>query len=60
MTSFFGSGSQGLILISGLNDDALVAGAVDEEKAFHGLEEGGGSRPLDFLTIQPKGAVSSP
>lgn len=60
MASFFGGSSQGLIVISGLNDDALVAGAVDEEKIFHDLGDGGSSRLLDFLTIQPKGAVASP
>jgi len=26
-------------VINGLDNDALVAGAVDKEKAFHGLEE---------------------
>jgi len=35
MASLIGGSSQGLIVINGLNDDALVAGAVDEEKAFH-------------------------
>lgn len=45
VASFFGGSSQGLIVISGLDDDALVARAIDKEKAFHGLEESGGSRP---------------
>lgn len=39
MASFFGGSSQGLIVISSLDDDALIAGAVDEKKGFHGLEE---------------------
>lgn len=31
--------SQGLVVVCCFNDNALIVGAVDKEKAFHGFEE---------------------
>lgn len=54
MTSLLCCCSQGLIVVCCFNDDALIVGAVDEEKAFHGFGEER-LAPRD-RTIHEKGA----